>query len=294
MKSKEIAIIQRKIRVSRATSILSMSLVLFMLGMVGFLLLNAHHISKYVQENVGITLMLRDELTGKEIEQLQARVEKEPFVRTTGFISKEQAAQELREELGEEFVDLGFLGYNPLSAAIDIKMKSGYAHPDSLAKLVTLFREWKGVEEAVYQKAFIEVINENIRKVSFVFILFCALLLLIAFSVISNTIRLSVYAKRFTIKTMQWVGATHGFIRGPFLLNSIALGILGALLANIWLALLIYAVSAQMGGFVTLRDYTAMGSLFGFILFMGISLTYVSTYYSVNKYLKTASDLLHY
>ena len=294
MKSKEIALIQRKIRLSRATSVLSMSLVLFMLGMVGYLLLNARRISQYVQENVGITLMLQEELTGKEVEQLQARIEKLPYVRATEFISKEEAALELQEELGREFVDLGFLGYNPLSAAIDIRMKAGYAHPDSLGKLVSQFTEWKGVEEAVYQKAFIEVINENIRKVSLVFILFCALLLLIAFSVISNTIRLSVYARRFTIKTMQWVGATHAFIRKPFLQNSIGLGVLGALLANVWLMLLIYTISSQMGGIVTLRDYTSMGILFGFILFMGISLTWISTYYSVNKYLNTSADLLYY
>ena len=258
------------------------------------MLINARHISSYVRENVGVTVMLKSNIKDSDIESLTKKIEKQPYVRITNFISKEQAAKELRDELGKEFVDLEFLGYNPLSSAIDIKVKSGYTHPDSLKKIASAFHGWNEVEEAVYQKALIEVINENISKVSFVFILFCGLLLLIAISVVNNSVRLTVHAKRFTIKTMQLVGATYSFIRWPFLKNSVWLGILGAIFANIWLALLIYVINRQLGGFISLNDYKTMSLLFGFVLIMGISLNCLSTYYSVNKYLNTGSDLLYY
>ena len=294
MNNKETATIRRKIRVSYATSVISMSLVLFILGMISYMLINARHISVYVQENIGITVMLKGNIKDSEVESLTQKIKKLPYVRLTNYISKEQAAKELHDELGKEFVDLDFLGYNPLSPAIDIKVKSEYAYPDSLKEIASAFQGWNEVEEAVYQKALIEVINENINKVSFVFILFCGLLLLIAISVVNNSVRLTVHAKRFTIKTMQLVGSTHGFIRWPFLKNSIWLGILGAIFANVWLALLIYVINRQLGSFISLRDYETMSFLFGFVLIMGISLNWISTFYSVNKYLNTDSDLLYY
>jgi len=292
MKSKESRMIRRKLIVSRITSTISLTLVMFMLGVIGYLLLNARQISILLKENIGITLMLKDTAKDTEVETLQKQISGLSYVKTVTYISKEKAAQELKEEVGQDFLD--FLGYNPLPAALEVKVKADYSHPDSMARVAAAFQKHKEVSEVVYQKDLVQMLSENVRKLSFIFLIFSGLLITIAVSIINNSVRLTVYSKRFLLKTMQLVGATPSFIRKPFLKQSIWLGMLGSTLANILLAGLSWWAKNQVDGLIGLNDYHMMGILFLAVLISGISLHLLFTWSSINKYLHTREEHLYY
>ena len=219
MSKKESHVTSRQLRSSYLTTIISISLVLFVIGLVGLLILNAHKISRHVKENIGFTVFLNNDVKEVDMIKLQKSLDASSFVRSTEFISKEQAAMELKDELGEDFVN--FLGYNPLLSSIDVKLKADYANADSIAKIEKRLVKYSQVKEISYQKSLIETVNQNIKKISIVLLVFCGLLFIISLSLINNTIRLSVYARRFLIKTMELVGATRAFVRAPFVIKSL-------------------------------------------------------------------------
>ncbi|MFC2087481.1 cell division protein FtsX, partial [Bacteroidota bacterium] len=218
MATRESKTTKRRLRTSYLTTIVSISLVLFLLGIMGLLLMNAKRLSDYVKENIGFTLFLNDGVKEADIIRVQKILDASGYVKETEFISKERAAQILQEDLGEDFIE--FLGYNPLSASIDVKLFARYANPDSLAKIENEFKRFPIVNEIYYQENLLHLVNENVSKISIAILLFSGLLLLISLTLINNTIRLSVYSKRFIINTMQLVGATGAFIRRPFLLKA--------------------------------------------------------------------------
>ena len=283
---------KRKLRSSYATMIISISLVLFLLGIIGFMLFNVNRLSVYVKENLGFTILIKDNAREAEVRRLQRILSATPYVRTADYVDKEQAAQRLKDELGEDFVD--FVGYNPLLSSIEVKLMAQWANPDSMAIIEANVLTFPQVKEIYYQKNLLQAVNENIRNITFILVLFSSLLLFIAIALINNTIRLSVYAKRFLIRTMQLVGATRGFIRKPFLLNSILHGLAGATLSIILLSGLIYFINDQMDGVINFSDIYLIGILFIFVTFIGILITFVSTYFAVNKYLKLKTDQLYY
>ena len=227
MKKKDTRISKRRLRSSYITSIISISLVLFLLGLIGILLINAKRLSDHVKENIGFTIILNENVKEVDILRLQKSLDAQEYVKSTEYISKEEAASELTEELGEDFIE--FLGYNPLGATIDVRFYAGYANPDSISFIEGQINSFEEVKEVFYQKSLLHLVNENIRKISFIILLFSALLFLIAVALINNTIRLSVYSRRFLINTMKLVGATRTFIRRPFLYRSAGHGILAAL-----------------------------------------------------------------
>ena len=221
---------KRQLRNSYLTTVISIALVLFLLGAVGYLMLNAQRLSNYVKENIGFNIVLKDNVRDAEVRRLQKYLDASSYVKSTEYIDKERAAEELKEQLGEDFVD--FLGYNPLLSSIEVKLFAEFANPDSIKKVEEVFVSFPQVKEVFYQKNLIQKVNDNVNKISLVLLGFSALLLLIAIALINNTIRLSVYSKRFLINTMQLVGATKGFIRQPFISTSLLHGFIGAVLAN--------------------------------------------------------------
>ena len=200
-----------------------MSLVLFVLGILGFLLINANRLSNHVKQNIGFSVMIKEGVKDVEIMQLQKMIDSKPYSLEADWVSKESAAKQLQEQLGEDFII--FLGYNPLLESIDIKLQATYANADSLLVLQQQLSKNELIHEVFYQKDLVEKINDNVRKMSVFLLLFCVLLFIISFTLINNTIRLAVYAKRFLIRTMKLVGATNKFIKGPFLSDSIYNGI---------------------------------------------------------------------
>ena len=190
MSKKESRIASRQLRSSYLTTIISISLVLFVIGLVGLLILNAHKISRHVKENISVTVFLKNDVKEVDMIKLQKSLDASVFVKSTDFISKEQAAQELKDELGEDFVS--FLGYNPLLPSIEVKLKAEYANADSIAKIEQRLVKYSQVKEVSYQKSLIEAVNQNIKKISLVLLVFCGLLFIISLSLINNTIRLSV------------------------------------------------------------------------------------------------------
>lgn len=283
---------KRKLRSSYATTIISISLVLFLLGIIGFLLLNANRLSVYVKENLGFTVLIKDNSREAEVMRLQKILNAAPYVRVAEYINKEQAADVLREELGEDFVE--FLGYNPLLASIEVKLSAAWANPDSMARIESQVMSFPEVKEVYYQKNLLEAINENVRRISIILAAFSGLLLLIAMALINNTIRLSVYSRRFLIRTMQLVGATQGFIRRPFLFKSILHGLAGATIAILLLSTVIYGLSNELDGVIGFSNVMMIGVLFAFVVVVGIVLTLFSTFFAVNKYLRLRTDELYY
>ncbi len=283
---------KRRLTTAYISTVVSMILVLYMLGLFGLVLLHAKKLSDYVKENIGLTLMINESSKEADIQMFQKTLDASEYVRSTKFISKENAAKVLQKELGEDFV--GFLGYNPLLSSIELKVKANYANNDSLANLSNKLKQSKIINEVFYQKSLVDVINENLKKISFFLLGFSGLLLIIAVALINNTIRLSVYSKRFLIKTMQLIGATQHFIRKPFMIKGIIQGIVSAIVAITLLIFSIGFAQKQIPELIDLQDIDLFLSLFVFVILLGIFLAWVSTYFAVRKYLKIKTDNLYY
>lgn len=282
--------LKRRIFNSWITSLISIALVLIMLGTLGLILINARQLSEYVREKIGFTLVLNDEIKEVEISQLQKILSAGNYIKSSRYIDKENAAKELTENLGEDFT--GFLGYNPLFASLEVKLYAQYTHPDSLLLLEQKFMNFPQVKEVYYQKSLVTTINQNVKRISVILLIISGLLSFIFVALINNTIRISVYSQRFTINTMQMVGASNNFIRKPFLQHSIFLGIYGALMANIILFIGIASYKKELQGIVSLNEIYTVGVVFLLVLIFGIIISILSTYFAVNKFLKLKFDEL--
>jgi cell division transport system permease protein len=283
---------QRRFRSSFLTSVLSIALVLFLLGIVGFLILNANSIRKFVKENIAVNIELKEGLRDADIQQFRKIVDAKKYTNSTDFVSKEEAAMETQRVLGEDFIE--FLGYNPLPATIKLKLKAPYANPDSIFYLEKELAEYEQVSDIYYKKTLIHEINDNVKQISLVITAFSVLLLLVALALINNTIRLRVYAKRFLIHTMQLVGASRGFIRKPFLWTGVAHGALASLIAISLLIAVLYIAEQQVSEIIYLMELEVLGMLFGAVIFLGIVISLISTFFAVNRYLNISKDELYY
>ena len=284
---------KRRLQTSYITTIVSITLVLFMLGLMGILILNSKKLSTYVKENIGFSVILNDNSKEAEIIKLKKELDAKPYVKSTKLVSKQQAAEDFKKELGEDFVE--FIGYNPLAASIDVKLYADYANLENIEKIEQdLKKHKKLIKEVYYQKNLISLVNKNIKKISFVLLVFSILLLMISWALINNTIRLSVYSKRFLIKTMQLVGATRGFIRKPFLNSSSIAGIIGGILANLMLIGVIQMTQREFAGAVNFKQIDVLIILFSGIMILGIVIARISSYFAVNKYLNIRGVDLYY
>lgn len=271
--------------------VVSLTLVLLMLGSLGLILLYAKKISDFVKENIGITVTLNESIREADILRLKKTIDASVYVKSSEYISKEQAVAELKEDLGEDFIS--FLGFNPLLPSIDIHVKAVYANSDSLTVIKNKLSGNPIIKEVYFQKSVIDIINQNVKKIGLVLTGFSTLLLIVAIALINNTIRLSVYSRRFILRSMLLVGATHGFISRPFILRGIISGLIGSFFALGLLTLIIIVSSDQIPELVDLQDTNMFISLFGIVLFLGVVISWLSNYFAVRKYLYIKPDNLY-
>jgi len=283
---------KRRLRSSYFSVVISIGLVLFLVGILGLIVLKTQSITQHFKEKVTITIFLKDNAKNSDVEILQAELKKAEYTKSVTYISKKEAAKKYTEEIGEDFVE--FLGDNPLKNAIDISLKSESVTPEKMAEIEKNLLIRSIVAEVTYDKPLIELLTKNINRLSFWMLLFSALFTLIAVVLINSSIRLSVYSKRFTIKTMQMVGATKRFIRVPFIWKSIQLGILGALVSIGGLIAFIMYVDNTIPELEMLSNYKTLGLLFAVIIGLGILITWVSTFFATQRFLNLRTDELYY
>ncbi len=293
MPTKEDKYYKNRVNSSYITSVISITLVLFTLGVLGLIVLQANSLSNYIKENIGFEIIIKPDVKEADIMYLQKTLDLEPFVKTSEYITKEEASERLTEMLGGEFTD--FLGEedNPLLPSIDLRFNAQWANNDSLAVIENTILANNHVKEVYYQKSLVHIINKNVRRIGLILLGFSLLLLLIALALINNTIRLSVYTKRFTIRSMQLIGATERFIRRPFVLKGILQGVLSATIAMILILIIVTALKRNIPELAVLINTELIIYLFIFILVLGILIAGISTSFAVNKYLRMRTERLY-
>lgn len=274
------------------TSGISTTLVLLLLGMVVFFVLTAHNLSVYVRENISFSILISDDMKEPDILKLQERLDKEPFVKESRYISKKQALAESTEAMGTDPAE--FLGHNPFTASIEIKLNADYANSDSIALIEKNIKRESNIQDMLYRKELIDAVNRNIRNISLVMLVLAVVLTLISFALINNTIRLAIYSKRFLIHTMKLVGASWGFIRRPFLAKSIRSGALAAVVADAILMGAAYWAVQNNGELIRIITPTVMIVACVSVLVFGILITWLCAYISMNKYLRMKANTLYY
>ncbi len=292
MSKKEERYTRRRLHSSYITTVVSISLVLFMLGLFGLIILHTKKLSDYVKENIGFSIIMKDNVREAGIIKLQKTLDATPYVKSTQYITKEEAAKEFTKEFGEDFTS--FLGYNPLLPTIEVHFNADYANNDSLSIIKDAILSNNNVKEVYYQESLVDAVNKNVRKIGIIILVFTTLLMVIAIALINNTIRLSVYSKRFIIRSMQLVGATHRFIRRPFIIKGVVQGIIGALIAILILMGIIYVSQREFPELINLQDTNTFLILFGLVILLGILISWLSNFFAVRKYIKIKSDHLYY
>lgn len=274
------------------TSSISTTLVLLLLGLVVFFVLAAHNLSVYVKENINFSILISDDMKESDILKLQKKLDKEAFVKETEYISKKQALREQTEAMGTDPQE--FLGYNPFTASIEIKLHSDYANSDSIAKIEKLIKKNTNIQEVLYQKDLIDAVNDNIRNISLMLLGLAVILTFISFALINNTIRLAIYSKRFLIHTMKLVGASWSFIRRPFLRRNFWIGVLSAVVADgiLWGAA--YWLVSYEPDLVKVITSKVMLLVSVSVLVFGVLITWLCALLSINKYLKMKAGTLYY
>ena len=282
----------QKLKTSSVTVIISLALVLFMLGLLGLVVINAKKLSNHIKENIGFQVVLKDTTTQAELDILKQEISSSPFTKQVAFISKEEAVQKLEKDLGEDFIS--FLGYNPLLSTLDVKLNSDYANVDSLAGFEKQILQKHFVKEVIYHKDMIRQVNENAKIIGIYILIFSSLLLIVAVALINNTIRLSIYAKRFLIRTMYLVGATQGFIRLPFILKGVRQGIFAGIVAGFLLAGFLMFSTRYIPDLLQLQDPNLLALVFGGIVALGVLISGLSAALSVSRYLRLKTDDLYF
>jgi cell division transport system permease protein len=272
--------------------VISIALVLFLVGVLGLILIKTNSISKHFKEQVVMTIFLKNDAKKTDVEILKAELKKATYTKSIKYISKQKAAKQYSEDIGEDFME--FLGTNPLKNAIDITLKSEYVNSDKMEAIKTKLLNRSLVYEITYDKPLIDLLTKNIKRLTLWMLIFSSIFTLIAVVLINSFIRLSVYSKRFTIKTMQMVGATKKFIRTPFIWKSIQLGFLGAIVAIIALISVVIYINDLVPELNLLSDYKWFGILAVFIIGLGILITWISTFFATQRFLNLRVDELYY
>jgi cell division transport system permease protein len=283
---------KRRLRSSYFSVVISIALVLFMVGFLGLVLLKSTQVANHFKEEVVITLFLKNDTSKEQIENLRTSLLKELFTRKIIYISKGDAAKFYAEDLGEDFVN--YLGTNPLKNSIDIYLNPGFVTPEKMQEISDKFNKNSFVFEVSYDKPLVTFLTQNIQKVSFWLFAISSFFGLIALILINSSIRLSVYSKRFNIKTMQMVGATKGFIRKPFIWSGIRLGFIGALISLAGLAAVIYYIDQKIPTLQLVTDYVTLAYLGGGILLIAFIISWLSTFFATQRFLNLQTDELYY
>jgi len=283
---------RRKLISSYFSVTLSITLVLFLLGLLGFLLINAKNFTDSYKENLIMSVFLKDTAKEADIQQLQKTLSLADYIKKVQFISKEQAAQSFIEELGEDFIST--IGDNPLKNSFDLTLNTAPVSPPTKEGNKKNILQNASVKEVVYDRASVEKVHSNLQQISIVILSISAIFTFVAMLLINSSIRLSVYSKRFIIKTMQLVGATKAFIRRPFIVTNIALGILSALLACLALSLCLFYLDKSWPEWGLLSNSTAFIWVFAALFAIGIFISWISTYFAAQRFLNLHTDELYY
>ena len=283
---------KRRLRSSYISVIVSMTLVLFLMGLLSTVLYHSKAIANQVQENIAFTVLLKPDAKQVMVKQFQRQLELSEHIKSTEFISKDEAATSLEKDLGEDFIN--FLGFNPLTDAIDIHFQAYYTQTNAPESIEQELLAMSVVQKVIYDKSLIRLLNDNLQKVSYLLLALSSLFALISIALINSSIRLTIYSKRFLIKTMQLVGATKKFIRKPFIWKSLQHGLLASILAIIAIEVLISSGAEMLPEINRLHQANARIILYSGILLVGLIIPWACTYFAVRKYLKLTTDELHY
>ena len=282
---------KRRILNNYFSVIISITLVLFFVGILGLFLLNTKSLASHFKEQIVMTVYLKDNAKDIEITQMQKKIQLNSSTKRVQFKSKEEAAEEYARDIGEDFVE--FLGFNPLLNSIDIYFNAAYVNALSLNQTKTEIEISDFVAEVVYDQPLVTLLEKNIERISFVLLISTALFVVIALLLINSSIRLSIYSKRFVIKTMQLVGATKSFIRRPFILSHLSLGIISSFLALTALNFLLWKVNKRFPEIEIMQQTSELMIVFGSVLILGISITGVSTFFATQRYLNLKTDAVY-
>jgi len=254
-----------------------------MIGSMGLIYLNTSKLTNYIKENIGISLVLNDNIKKVDRLQLQKNLQTSEWVKSTQYISKQDAANILKNDLGEDFI--AFLGYNPLSSSIEVFLNGQYASQENFKTLSNDLKNNELINEIIIQKDLIDSINTNVRKLSLVLISFCVLLLIVSIALINNTIRLTVYSKRFIIRTMKLIGATDSFVRKPFIKTGVLQGIFSGLIGVLLLVIILLSIEKEMPELLILQDLFSLLMVFIGTFLFGLIISFIVTLFAVNQYL---------
>lgn len=284
---------KRRVAGSYAMSLVSITLVLFLLGVFVLFVMHARRLSNHIKENIGFEIVMNSNVKEANILRLQKELDAMPAVKSTEYITKEEAITRLSEDLGEDF--LQWLGNeaNPLLPSIDVRFHADYANNDSISLIESHLLENTDVKEVYYQKSLVDLINRNINRIATVLMIVSAVLLVIAIALIRNTIRLSIYARRFLVRSMQLVGATENFIRRPFLRSGVSQGFIGGVLADLLLVGILYGISKRIPDITLIQDKIVLVIVFVGIIILGVILAWLSTRAALDKFLKANLDKLY-
>ncbi|PKV48386.1 cell division protein FtsX [Aquimarina sp. MAR_2010_214] len=283
---------KRRLISSYFSVVISISLVLFLLGLLGLLVLNTKKVADHFKEKIALTIYLKDTAKDVEIKQLEKTLALAEYTKSTTFISKDEAAEEHSKDIGENFMD--FLGYNPLQNSIDVYLKADFVDQVKIEEINASIIKKDFVDEVIYDKPLISLLNDNIKRISFWVLLISGVFTFIAVLLINSSIRLSVYSKRFIIKTMQMVGATKKFIRKPFVWKSVRLGMIGAMVALIGVGIVLYYLNKTFPELALLDDEILLIILFAGIFGIGVLITWISTFFATQRFLNLRTDELYY
>ena len=283
----------RRVAGSYAMSLVSIMLVLFLLGVFAIFMMHARKLSNHVKENIGFEIVMNSDVKEANILRLQKELDAMPAVKSTEYITKEEAISRLSQDLGEDFLEWLGNEANPLLPSIDVRFHAAYANTDSIAVIESQLLENTDVKEVYYQKSLIDLINNNIRKIATLLMIVSLILLFIAIALIRNTIRLSIYAKRFLVRSMQLVGATESFIRRPFLKSGVSQGFFGGLLADLLLVGILYWISKRIPDLMLIQDMTVIVAILVGVIVLGVILAWFSTRAALDKFLKADLDKLY-
>ena len=271
---------------------ISITLVLFLLGLTILLGFTGRGLASYFKENIGISIELTGDMDDATIAKTKAKIEAIPYVKSTVYITKEEVKKQLLEDLGGDPEDV--LGYDPSRSYFDVFIKSEYVNADSIRMVETAFKDFKLTKGLSYKEEDIEQANANISKIGSILFVLAVILILISFTLIRNTIQLNIYSKRFLINTMQLVGATNGFIRRPFMLSSVVSGVLAAILANVLITAVVYYFTNEYPELITIVKMHELLIVYGLVVILGIIITVLATISAVNRYLRMKTNRLYH
>lgn len=283
---------KRRLLTSYFSVIVSITLVLFLLAFFMFLVLSTKKLANHFKEQVTVTILIKDKAKDVDITQLQKTLSVAPFVKSIKFISKEEAAETFSKDIGEDFVT--FIGTNPLQNAIDLSLKAEYADPDKMQEIKRDLEQHTFVSEVVYDQSLVALIHENVNRIGFITLVFSVLFTFVSVLLINASIRLSIYSKRFIIKTMQLVGATRSFIRRPFIYTNVKLGIFSAFVAITFFSLALFSIIKSYPDFAVLLDATVLTVVFIGVFVMGILISWGSTFFATQRFLNLNTNDLYY